>query len=79
MPNKRTSKTSDLDQFATEILEEAVGKPAPITPRGRNNPAAAKSPRAGGLKGGAVKAKGASPKTRKAAARNSPAARAKSK
>jgi hypothetical protein len=40
MPNKRSNKTRDIDQIAAEILEEAVGEPAPITPAGRKNPAA---------------------------------------
>jgi hypothetical protein len=40
MPSKRSNKTRDIDQIAAEILEEAVGEPAPITPAGRKNPAA---------------------------------------
>ena len=57
MPNKRASKTQDINQIAAEILEEAVGEPAPITPAGKKNPAAVDSGRAGDLKGGAAKAK----------------------
>jgi hypothetical protein len=43
MPNKRSSKTRDINQIATELLEEAVGEPAPITPAGKKNPAAVDS------------------------------------
>ncbi len=57
MPNRRSSKTQDINQIAADLLEEAVGKPAPITPAGKKNPAAVKLGRVGGLKGGAVKAK----------------------
>lgn len=66
MVNKRSSKPQDIDQIAAEILEEAVGEPAPLTPAGKKNPAAADSGRAGGLKGGAAKAKSLSVKKRKA-------------
>jgi hypothetical protein len=57
MPKRRSSTTQDINQIAVEILEEAVGEPAPITPAGKKNPAAADSGRAGVLKGGAAKAK----------------------
>ena len=40
MPNKRSSKTQDINQIAAEILEEALGEPAPLTPAGKKNPAA---------------------------------------
>lgn len=69
MPKKRSSKTQDIRQIAAEILEEAVGEPAPITPAGKKNPAAADSGRAGDLKAGAArgktKVKGLSLKKRK--------------
>jgi len=57
MPNKRSSKTQDMNQLAAEILEEAVGEPAPITPAGKKNPAAADTGRAREFKGSATKAK----------------------
>ena len=57
MPKKHSSKTQDINQIAAEILEEAVGEPAPITPAGKKNPAAADSGRDGDLKGGAARAK----------------------
>ncbi len=57
MPNKRSSKTQDLNQIAADLLEEAVGEPAPITPVGKRNPAAVDSGRAGVPKGGAARAK----------------------
>jgi hypothetical protein len=57
MTNKRLSKTQDINQIAVEILEEAVGEPAPITPVGKKNPAAVDSGRGGELKGGAAKTK----------------------
>jgi hypothetical protein len=66
MPNKRSSKTQDINQMAADILEEAVGEPAPITPVGKKNPAAVDSGRVGGLKGRAVRAKRPSLKKRKA-------------
>jgi hypothetical protein len=82
MPNKRSSKTQDMDRIAADLLEEAVGEPAPITPVGKKNPAAANSRRGGDLKPGAgtveakakvkvkamakVKVKGPSLKKRKA-------------
>ena len=66
MPNKRSSKTQDINQIAADILEEAVGGPAPITPVGKKNPAAVDLGRVGDLKGGAAKAKGLSLKKRKA-------------
>jgi hypothetical protein len=47
MPNKRSSKTRDINQIATELLEEAVGEPAPITPAGKKNPAAVDAARVG--------------------------------
>lgn len=56
MPKKRSSKTQDINQIAADLLEEAVGKPAPITPVGKRNPAAADSGRVGDLKRGAAKA-----------------------
>ena len=62
MPRKRSSKTQDIEQIAADILEEAVGKPAPITPAGKKNPAAADSKRVGNLKRGLAKAK---PKVKK--------------
>ena len=66
MPNKRSSKTRDINQIATELLEEAVGEPAPITPAGKKNPAAADATRAVvPKKRGAVKAKGLPLKKRK--------------
>jgi hypothetical protein len=52
--------------MAADILEEAVGEPAPITPVGKKNPAAVDSGRVGGLKGRAVRAKRPSLKKRKA-------------
>jgi len=66
MPNKRSRKTQDINQIAADILEEAVGEPAPITPVGKKNPAAVDSRRVGNLKGGAARAKGLSLKKRKA-------------
>lgn len=57
MPKRRSSTTQDINQIAVEILEEAVGEPAPITPAGKKNPAAAAPGRAGEIKGGAAKAK----------------------
>ncbi len=57
MPNKRSSKTRNIDQIAAELLEEAVGEPAPITPAGKKNPAAADAARAGGPKRAAAKPK----------------------
>jgi hypothetical protein len=65
MPKKRPSKTQDMNQIATGILEDAIGDPAPITPVGKKNPAAVDPARAGGLKGGAAKAKGLSLRKRK--------------
>lgn len=66
MPNKRTSKTRDINEIAAELLEEAVGEPAPITPIGKKNPAAVDAERAGiPKKGGAAKAKGLPLKKRK--------------
>jgi hypothetical protein len=69
MPNKRASKTQDINQIAVDILEEAVGEPAPITPAGKKNPAAVDPGRVGHPKRGAarakVKAKGLSLKKRK--------------
>ena len=65
MPNKRSSKTKDIDQIATELLEEAVGEPAPITPVGKKNPAAADSGRVRAAKAGASSAKGLSLRKRK--------------
>lgn len=68
MPNKRSSKTQDINQIAVDLLEEAVGEPAPITPVGKKNPAAVDLGRVGDVKGAAakVKAKGLAPKKRKA-------------
>ena len=66
MPKKRSSNTKSMNQIATEILEEAVGEPAPITPGGKKNPAAADLVREGDLTGRAAKAKALSPKKRKA-------------
>jgi hypothetical protein len=65
MPNKRSSKTKDINQIATELLEEAVGDPAPITPVGKKNPAAADSGRVRASKAGASSAKGLSLRKRK--------------
>ncbi len=66
MPNKRSSKTRNIDQIAAELLEEAVGEPAPITPAGKKNPAAEDAARAGvPKKRGAAKAKGLPLKKRK--------------
>ena len=66
MPNKRSSKTRDINQIATELLEEAVGEPAPITPAGKKNPAAADAARAVvPKKRAAAKAKGLPLKKRK--------------
>jgi hypothetical protein len=66
MPNKRSSKTQDVSQIAADLLEDAVGEPAPITPVGKKNPAAVDLGRAGDLKGGAARTKGLSLKKRKA-------------
>ena len=65
MPDKRSSKTQDINQIAADLLQDAVGKPAPITPVGRKNPAAVDLGRGGDLKGGAVRAKGLSLRKRK--------------
>ena len=66
MLRKRSSKTQDIEQIAADILEEAVGKPAPITPAGKKNPAAADSKRVGNVKRGVAKAKPkAKPKVKK--------------
>jgi hypothetical protein len=65
MPNKRSSKTKDINQIATELLEEAVGDPAPITPVGKKNPAAADSGRVRASKARASSAKGLSLRKRK--------------
>lgn len=66
MPNIRSSKTKGMNQIAADILEEAVGEPAPITPAGKKNPAAVDPGRAADLKRGAAKVKALSPKKRKA-------------
>ena len=66
MPNKRASKTQDISQIAVDLLEEAVGEPAPITPAGKKNPAAVDLGRVGDLKAGAARAKSLSVKKRKA-------------
>ena len=71
MPDKRSSKTQDINQIAAEILEDAVGRPVPITPVGKKNPAAVKFGRERDLKVGAVrdkpsKAKGLPSKKQKA-------------
>jgi hypothetical protein len=71
MPKKRSSKSQDMNQIAADILEEAVGEPAPITPAGKKNPAAAKLGRVHDPKVGAVRTKpgngkGLSPKKQKA-------------
>jgi len=55
MPRKRSSKTQDITQIAAEILEEAIGEPAPITPVGKKNPAAAESGRVRDLNADAVR------------------------
>lgn len=57
MPNKRTSKTQDINQIAVDLLEDAVGEPPPITPVGKKNPAAVDLGRAGDVKEGAAKVK----------------------
>ena len=57
MPKRRSNTTQDINQIAVEILEEAVGEPAPMTPAGKKNPAAADPGRAGELKEGAATAK----------------------
>lgn len=68
MPNKRSSKTQDINQVAADILEEAVGEPAPITRVGKKNPAAVDLGRVADNKGGAARnrVKGLSLKKRKA-------------
>ena len=66
MPNKRSSKTQDINQIAADILEEAVGEPAPITPAGKKNPAAVDSRRVDDVKGAAARTKSLPPKKRKA-------------
>ncbi len=65
MPNKRSSKTQDVNQIAAEILQDAVGKPAPFTPVGRKNPAAVDPRRAGDAKRKAGRGKGLSSTKRK--------------
>jgi hypothetical protein len=66
MPNKRSSKTRDMNQIAAELLEEAVGEPAPITPAGKKNPAAEDAARGGvPKKGGVAKTKDLPLKKRK--------------
>ncbi len=70
MPRKRSNKTQDINRIAAEILEEAIGEPAPITPVGKKNPAAMDPGRADDLKSVAArtkpeKAKGLSLKKRK--------------
>lgn len=65
MPNKRSTKTHDVNQIAAEILEDAVGEPAPLTPIGRKNPAAGDSRRAGDAKRNAGRGKGLSTTKRK--------------
>jgi hypothetical protein len=57
MPRKRSSKIQDINQIAAEILEEAIGVPAPITPVGKKNPAAAESGRIRDLNADAVRTK----------------------
>jgi len=57
MPKKRSSKSQDINQIAADILEEAVGEPAPITPVGKTNPAAVDLGSVGELKIGAARAK----------------------
>jgi hypothetical protein len=57
MPNNRSRKSQDINQIAADILEEAVGEPAPITPAGKKNPATVDLGCVGDLKAGAAKAK----------------------
>ena len=57
MPRKRSSKTQDINRIAAEILEEAIGEPAPITPVGKKNPAAMDPGSAGDSKSAAARAK----------------------
>ena len=76
---KQSSKARGVKQIAAEILEEAVGKPAPITPVGKKNPAAANVRRAGDAKEGALGAKRPAPRKRKAPTQKTVAARGKVK
>jgi hypothetical protein len=70
MPNKRSSGTQDINQITADLLEEAVGEPAPITPVGKKNPAAVDFGGIGDLKGrrrgGAARTRGLPVKKRKA-------------
>lgn len=70
---KRSSK--DVNQIAAEILKAATGEPAPITPKGKKNPAAVALGRRGGLKGGKARAASLTPEQRAEIARKAAATR----
>lgn len=72
---KRSSKSKDVNQLATSILEAATGEPATLTPKGTKNPAAVALGRLGGLKGGKARAESLTKAKRAQIAKRAAAAR----
>jgi hypothetical protein len=59
--SKPSTSPQDLGHVATSILFDALGKPAPMTPKGKKNPAAAPLKPVAELKTGATGVKAGKP------------------
>jgi hypothetical protein len=56
MPERSRKRTSDVNELAKQLIEEATGEARSVDPDAGKNPAAVELGRRGGLKGGKARA-----------------------
>ena len=75
MPDRSRKRSSDPNELAKQLVDEATGEELKYDPDEGKDPAAVALGRKGGLKGGKARAANMTPEERSAAARKAAAAR----
>jgi len=75
MPDRSSKRPRDVNELASQIVDEATGNAPPYDPDAGKDPAAVALGRKGGLKGGKARAAKMTPEERSEAARKAALAR----
>jgi hypothetical protein len=75
MPDRSRKRSTDVNERAKQIVDEATGEAPKLDPDEGKDPAAVALGRKGGLKGGKARAEKMTPEQRSEAARKAAAAR----
>lgn len=75
MPDRSRKRSRDVNELASQIVDEATGAALPYDPDAGKDPAAVALGRKGGLKGGKARAAKMTPEQRSEAARKAAQAR----